>query len=98
MASKKIPVLRQGVTVDDLLAGTSLLHPEVKKQIAARALRAALQVFITEHLRKGERASRGDVLNFARDLGYFAKEAANNIRIRINKGELTATILDELVQ
>ena len=97
LTGKKMPVLRKGVTVDDLMAGTSLVHPDAKNEIHSRALRAALQVFIDEHLRKGERASRGDVIKFARNLGYGAKEIAESIRKRINSGELTATVLDELV-
>lgn len=95
MGDKKIPVLRQGVSVEDLFAKVPFSR---SREPHVLALKAAYEVFIREHLRKGKRASRKDCADFARDLGSAAKEVAESIRVRINSGELTATILDELVQ
>ena len=92
----KLPVLRKGLSVEDLVAGTD--YARVRSEIHIRALKAALQVYIDEHVDKGERAGRGDFKEFALDLGYAAKRVAESVRKRINAGELTPTILDKLVQ
>jgi hypothetical protein len=93
MGDRKIPVLRKGITVEHLFTGV-----QVGCGVHVKALKAAYEVFITEHLNKGKRASRKDCADFARDLGCAAKEVAESIRKRINSGELTATLLDELIQ
>lgn len=94
MGDRKIPVLRQGVTVEHLFSGVNI---GPRHAVHVKALKAAYDVFIKEHLNKGKRASRKDCADFARDLGHAAKEIAESIRKRINSGELTATLLDELV-
>jgi hypothetical protein len=97
----KVPVLRTGLTVDQLLADTWMVSEtryvtdgEVS-ELTDSLLRAACQGLI-DHADSGNRVTRKTVINTLCSLADMLRSAKDRITGKMSKGEFTPTLLDKV--
>lgn len=101
MAGKKVPALRVGLTVDDLLRGTWLANPNRYTadgelvELSDKVLRDALQGLI-DHANSGERVTKRTVIATLCAAADHLKAMKDIICEGLTRGEFTPTVLDEL--
>jgi hypothetical protein len=102
----KAPVLRKGLTVEDVIKDSWLdkadrgefeVGDRLGQRIARKAARAAVVAFV-EAVNKEERVTKGELMFFFTQLSDIAREIGRVAKARIDRGELQPTLLDKLVQ
>jgi len=97
----KVPVLRKGLTVDQLLAGTWLIsenryvNDDELIELSDRILRAVCQGLIDE-ADSGGRVTRRAIINTLPGIGNMLLTAKDHIIQKMGEGVFTPTLLDEI--
>lgn len=97
----KVPVLRKGLTVDELLSGTWMVDPNryfndgEMTDLTNALLRAACQGLI-DHADENDRVTRKTVISTFCNLGRMLTHAKDHITIGMGEGKFTPTLLDKI--
>ena len=101
MARKnKTPQFRAGLTIDDLIAG-SWINEQNRYQstdeldFSIDIIRAVCQGLI-DAANTGDRVTRRGVINTLSAISTMTMAVKDNIIVKMNNGELTPTVIDEL--
>ena len=102
MAKKrKIPMLRKGLTVDELLAGTWMISPDRYNkddeivELTDKIVRAACQALIDE-VDGGATVNRRTVINTFCSIGQMLVTCKDHITQKMGEGVFTPTLLDKI--
>ena len=102
----KPPVLRKGLTVEELVKDSWLdmadrgvcgTSERIGQQIARQAAKAAVQSFI-DAVDKEDRVTKGELMYFFTQLSDIVRDIGRVAKGRIDRGELQPTLLDKRVQ
>ena len=97
----KVPTLRKGLTVDNLLEGHWVLSPDryvgemEMTNVSEKILRATCQAMIDEADR-GEQVTRRAIINTIGRLNDMLITAKDHITGKMGDGRLTPTLLDKI--
>ena len=98
---KKVPTLRRGLTVDELLAGTWMISPDryIKDdelvELVDKMVRDTCQALIDE-ADAGEEINRRAVINTFCSIGQMLVTCKDHITQKMSNGEFIPTILDKI--
>jgi len=97
---KSVPILRPGLTVDDLKKGTWYSEPNRWKNqdelpFVDEVVDLALQRLI-DHANSGDRVHRRAIIATLCQIGDVLRAVKDIVSERMGKGELIPTVLDEI--